>query len=100
MIVTEEKGAADTAADVDLRTLARRATGLCGTNIERLVREARQKTSRERRSLAWSDLKGRLSASPDALVRLVWNRRAGAELSRAKSRSLCTIHELTILRLL
>lgn len=62
MIVTDGSGAVEPAATI-LRVLARRATGLSGADIERLVREARQTARRERRSLTWSDLEGRLSAS-------------------------------------
>lgn len=57
--------APDPASDVDavLRQLARRALGYTGADIERLVREARQKARREQRSLSFSDLDGLLSAS-------------------------------------
>lgn len=71
MSVPEGNGAAGVAADAVLRRLARRAVGLSGADIERLVREARQTARRERRDLLWSDLDGRLTASrpvkPDSL---------------------------------
>lgn len=71
MIMSDGNGAAEAAADAVLRGLARRGTGLSGADIERLVREARQTARRERRSLTWSDLEGRLSAAkpvkPEAL---------------------------------
>ena len=50
------------AAHDALRRLALKANGLSGADIERLVREARQKARRERRSLALSDLEALLSA--------------------------------------
>lgn len=58
---TEPEGAPDT--DAVLRQLARRAIGYTGADIERLVREARQKARREQRSLTFADLDGLLSAS-------------------------------------
>lgn len=63
MNVPEGNGAADAAVATVLRVLARRAVGLSGADIERLVREARQTARRERRVLLWSDLDGRLTAS-------------------------------------
>ena len=43
-----------------LRPLARRAVGMTGADIERLVREARQVARRQCRSLSWQDLEERL----------------------------------------
>lgn len=43
-----------------LRPLARRALGMSGADIERLVREARQVARRQRRSLSWQDIEERL----------------------------------------
>lgn len=51
------------ATDAVLRALARKAVGMSGADIERIVREARQKARRERRGLHWSDVDGLLSAS-------------------------------------
>lgn len=51
------------AGNAVLRVLARRAVGLSGADIERLIREARQTARRERRGLLWSDLDGRLTAA-------------------------------------
>ena len=56
-------GAIDPATETALRVLARRAAGLSGADIERLVREARQSARRERRGLTWSDLERRVSGS-------------------------------------
>lgn len=55
--------AATTPTDTVLRALARKAVGMGGADIERIVREARQKARRERRGLHWSDMDGLLSAS-------------------------------------
>lgn len=63
MTASNANGASVTDIDAVLRVLARRATGLSGADIERLIREARQMARRERRGLTWSDLDGRLSAS-------------------------------------
>lgn len=45
-----------------LRRLALLATGSTGADIERLVREVRRKTRRQRRSLTWDDLEQALLA--------------------------------------
>ncbi|WP_186376852.1 ATP-dependent Zn protease [Agrobacterium sp. DE0009] len=46
----------------DLRRLVLLATGSTGADIERLVRDIRRKTRRERRPLTWSDLEQALLA--------------------------------------
>jgi ATP-dependent Zn protease len=55
--------ALEPADDVALRRLARRAVGLSGADIERLVRVARQRARREQRPVAWRDLDELLSAA-------------------------------------
>jgi cell division protease FtsH len=45
-----------------LRPLGLRATGRTGADIERLVREVRRKTRREKRDITWSDLEQALVA--------------------------------------
>ena len=45
-----------------LRSLALKAVGLTGADIERLVREARQTARRQKRALAYDDIKARLDA--------------------------------------
>ena len=52
-----------TVAETVLRSLARKANGLTGADVERLVREARQTARRQRRSLAWPDLDAILSSA-------------------------------------
>lgn len=46
-----------------LRALARQAIGLSGADIERLVREARQRARRQQRRLAYADLEALLAGS-------------------------------------
>lgn len=60
--MNEENGLTEATSTV-LRLLGRKATGLSGADIERLIREARQQARRARRSLAYSDLERLLSAS-------------------------------------
>nr|WP_279327602.1 ATP-dependent Zn protease [Chelativorans petroleitrophicus] len=63
----------DQGAETILRALARRASGLSGADIERLVREARQVARRERRPLSWDDLTRRLgSLKPPLPENLRW----------------------------
>ena len=45
-----------------LRSLALKAVGLTGADVERLVREARQTARRQKRALAYEDIKARLDA--------------------------------------
>ena len=61
--------------EATLRHLARRAVGFSGADIERLVREARQRARRERRTLSYADLDALLAAtrptmSPEKLRRV------------------------------
>ena len=58
--------ASDTALDL-LRPLARRAVGMSGADIERLVREARGRARREKRPLSWNDLEHLVSAGRPAI---------------------------------
>jgi cell division protease FtsH len=53
-------------ADAVMRQLARRAIGLSGADIERLVREARQSARREQRQLCYADLDRLVSSSRPA----------------------------------
>lgn len=46
-----------------LRPLARKAVGMSGADVERLVREARGRARRERRQLCWDDIAAMLDAS-------------------------------------
>jgi cell division protease FtsH len=69
-----------------LRRLARRAAGLSGADIERLVREARQAARRARRPLAYADLETLLAGTrppkPPAMRRRIAVHEAGHVLAR------------------
>ncbi|MGD9811199.1 MAG: hypothetical protein AB7U35_07675 [Sphingobium sp.] len=53
--------------DAAFRALARQAIGLSGADIERLVREARQRARRQQRPLAYADLEALLAGSRPAM---------------------------------
>lgn len=73
MPVTDQNSAKERAASAALRSLALKAKGLSGADIERLVREARQKARRQDRALAFSDLHDILaSARPERSDALRW----------------------------
>lgn len=56
-----------------LRSLALAASGRTGADIERLIREARQKARRQRRALAYEDIAAALTAGQTAMSPdLVW----------------------------
>lgn len=73
--------AVDTGTKAVLHTLARQANGLTGADIERIVREARQKARRERRRLTFDDLQAGLAAGrpvwPESLRRRMAIHEAG-----------------------
>lgn len=61
----------DKAAHRTLRILARKAIGWSGADIERLVREARQKARREKRTITYDDLASRIAgAKPERSFQL------------------------------
>jgi ATP-dependent Zn protease len=86
VISAEAAGSPDELADGVLRVLARKATGLSGADVERLVREARQTARRERRPLSFADIESRLAASrpdkPESLRRRVALHEAGHAIAR------------------
>ena len=51
-----------------LRPLARKAVGMSGADVERLVREARGRARRERRQLSWDDVAAMLDASRPSIT--------------------------------
>jgi ATP-dependent Zn protease len=56
-----------------LRPLARKAYGMSGADIERLIREARGKARREKRQPCWEDIEGLLDAKrPNISKELRW----------------------------
>jgi cell division protease FtsH len=73
MAVTEQGRQAGAPGDAVLRTLALKARGVSGADIERLVREARQKARRARRQLVFSDVFDLLAAArPERSQALRW----------------------------
>lgn len=82
-------------ADAVLRRLARRALGYSGADIERLVREARQKARREQRSLTYADLDQMLSASRPVITPQKRRRIAVHEAGHMLARILLDLGELT-----
>lgn len=82
-------------ADAVLRQLARRALGYSGADIERLVREARQKARREQRALTFADLDQLLSASRPAISPQKRRRIAVHEAGHVLARILLDLGELT-----
>lgn len=97
MITADGNGPRGIAADAVLRTLARRATGLSGADVERLVREARQSARRDRRGLTWADLEQRLSASkPVRPANLRW-RMALHEAGHAVARLVLELGAITLI---
>lgn len=69
-----------------LRPLARRAVGMSGADIERLVREARHVARRQRRSLSWQDLEERLVSGRAILPPKMRRRMAVHEAGHAVAR--------------
>lgn len=97
MIAAKGSGLPTTEADIVLRSLARRAMGLSGADIERLVREARQSARRERRSVTWPDLDRRLSAlKPQRSEELRW-RMAVHEAGHAIARTVLGLGVITLI---
>src|SRR5690606_21848696 len=82
-------------ADAVLRRMARRALGYSGADIERLVREARQKARREQRALTYADLDHLLSASRPVISPEKRRRIAVHEAGHVLARILLDLGELT-----
>ena len=82
-------------ADAVLRRLARRALGLSGADIERLVREARQRARREQRALTFGDLDRLLSSSRPAVTPGKRRRIAVHEAGHMLARILLEVGEVT-----
>jgi cell division protease FtsH len=80
-----------------LKPLALAAAGRTGADIERLVREARQKARRERRKLTYSDIHAALTADQAALSpELIW-RIAVHESGHALTRTVLGIGSVLIM---
>jgi cell division protease FtsH len=72
-VMSEQISQVEETGDAVLRALALRARGMSGADIERLVREARQKARRARRQLAFSDVFDLLAAArPERSQTLRW----------------------------
>jgi cell division protease FtsH len=72
-MMSERGSQAEAAGDAVLRALALKARGMSGADIERLVREARQKARRAHRQLAFSDVFDLLAAArPQRSQALRW----------------------------
>lgn len=82
-------------ADAVLRRLVRRALGYSGADIERLVREARQKARREQRALTYADLDHLLSASRPTISPEKRRRIAVHEAGHVLARIVLDLGELT-----
>lgn len=73
MAVSEQGRQAGVPGDAVLRILALKARGMSGADIERLIREARQKARRARRQLVFSDVFDLLAAArPERSRALRW----------------------------
>lgn len=82
-----------------LRTLARKAIGWSGADVERLVREARQKARREKRTLTYADLEARITGAKPAKSLPLRYRIAVHEAGHAVTRlylGLGTVSRITI----
>lgn len=95
--MSEEMNAAKYAAENALRGLARRAVGLTGADIERLVREARQGARQAHRSLAWADLAERLSSSKLSKPESLRWRIAVHEAGHAVARRVLNLGSVTLI---
>jgi cell division protease FtsH len=94
-----EESAGKGSVPVALKTLARKAQGLTGADIERWVREARQKARREGRQLAYGDLESLLSGAKPTRSTALRMRIAVHEAGHAVARMLVSfdrISEITI----
>ena len=79
-----------------LRLLARRAIGLSGADVERLVRVARQRARREQRPLTWRDLDQLLCASRPTMSATMRRRVAEHEAGHMLARILLDLGTLTV----
>lgn len=85
--------------DLVLRSLARNAQGFSGADIERLIRESRQRARRERRALTWADIDTALSASCAPMPDHVRWRVAVHEAGHATARLVLRLGTITLITL-
>lgn len=89
MTITQSAGSSgQTPVSAALKALARKAQGLTGADIERWVREARQKARRDRRPLSYADLESLLAASKPSRSIALRSRIATHEAGHAIARML------------
>lgn len=95
---TDNSGTEEAHSDREatLRHLARRAVGFSGADIERLVREARQRARRERRSITHSDLDALLAATRPTMSPEKRRRVAVHEAGHLLLRVLLGVGEVTL----
>lgn len=95
---TDNNRTEGTAADRQgmLRYLARRAVGFSGADIERLVREARQRARRERRTPTYADLDALLAATRPTMSPEKRRRVAVHEAGHLLLRVLLGVGEVTL----
>ena len=82
--------------EATLRHLARRAVGFSGADVERLVREARQRARREKRTLSYTDLDALLAATRPTLSPAKRRRVAVHEAGHLLLRVLLGVGEVTL----
>lgn len=88
-----------TFAPAALRALARKAQGMTGADIERWVREARQRARRDRRPLSYADLESQLAESKPSRSTALRSRIATHEAGHAVARMVVSfgpIVEITV----
>jgi cell division protease FtsH len=88
-----------TLAPTAMKALARKAQGMTGADIERWVREARQRARRDRRPLSYADLESQLSGSKPSRSMALRSRIATHEAGHAVARMLVgfgPIAEITV----
>ncbi|MBU0583520.1 MAG: hypothetical protein KKB66_13475 [Alphaproteobacteria bacterium] len=80
-----------------LRSLARRMIGFSGADVERLVREARQRARRDRRNVTYADLEALVAATQPPMSPEMRRRLAVHEAGHALVRILLGIGEITLI---
>ena len=80
-----------------LRSLARRTVGFSGADVERLVREARQRARRDRRNVTYADFEALIAATRPPMSPEMRRRVAVHEAGHALVRILLGIGEITLI---
>jgi cell division protease FtsH len=95
MSVTKQDSSDGTVADAVLRRLALKARGMSGADIERLVREARQKARRANRHLVFADILDNLVSARPERSQAVRRRVAIHEAGHAVARLVLNLGRIT-----